>query len=304
MQTILAGNWIQYLSLGFLVPYFLAVGIHFLAEPMRWTLYTYATQGIQLKRPIQIFCFTALLTYLLPFKMGLPARIYLLSKKMSLSLSDITAHMALDGFLYYGFWALSALFGLSYLALTGVLPTEFSSHSWLAIGIMTGIMFISIAARKWKKPSSSAQDSESTTNRKFSSRVWSTSTKILATCNSHSRRILLSASGIVVLDICSHILRHWALFSMINVELSLAVIAALTCISIFVGLASMMPMGLGGYDLSLALLLAQFGIPWETSLLVPIINRVGNISFSVLVGVWSARGLDLNPLGKRWRSAI
>jgi uncharacterized protein (TIRG00374 family) len=222
---------------------------------------------------------------------------------MSLTLTEITAHMTLDGFLYYGFWAISGLLGLGYLALTGMLPKEFSNHSWLAVGILIGLIIASIVLRKWKKPVSSTTDQDSSTNGKFSSVVSRTSTKVLATYNSHSRPVLLSVSGIIAIDICSHILRHWALLSMVDVELSLAAIAALTCISIFVGLASMMPMGLGGYDLSLALLLAQFGVPWETSLLIPIINRAGSIAFSVLAGAWSARGLDINPFDKQWRSA-
>ena len=64
----------------------------------------------------------------------------------------------------------------------------------------------------------------------------------------------------------------------------------------------MMPMGLGGYDAMLVLLLMQFSVDAELAISVAIINRLASIVIGILTGTIGGMRLGLNPFNKKlWR---
>jgi uncharacterized membrane protein YbhN (UPF0104 family) len=82
---------------------------------------------------------------------------------------------------------------------------------------------------------------------------------------------------------------------MVGYMLPIEKIFVITSISIFTGLISMMPMGLGGYDITIVLLLTQASVPLEVAIIIPIFNRIGTIFISILFGLRAAYYLSINP---------
>ena len=85
---------------------FVLYSLHFLAEPLRWTVYS----GAARRAPdfIRIFaCFntTALLSYSLPFKLGLPLRLFVLSHYLAFENLKVVKLMAVDGLFNMLCWA-------------------------------------------------------------------------------------------------------------------------------------------------------------------------------------------------------
>ena len=68
---------------------------------------------------------------------------------------------------------------------------------------------------------------------------------------------------------------------------------------------SMMPLGIGGYDLALIFFLSQYGVPPEMALVASVSNHLVNIFWSLVLGVWSGLSLGVNPFSlKVWKKLI
>jgi len=119
-------------------------------------------------------------------------------------------------------------------------------------------------------------------------------------CVALSPRILVLAAMIVAADIASQVARHAALLEMFDVHLSWAQIFTVVALSFFAGLASLMPLGLGGYDVTLVYLLTQAGVPSHTGVAIVVANRLGSILVSIVLGGWSGWTLGVNPLRTAW----
>jgi len=78
----------------------------------------------------------------------------------------------------------------------------------------------------------------------------------------------------------------------------------ITTVSIFTGMISMMPMGLGGYDAMLVLLLMQYSIEPEYAVSIAIINRLTILFISIVSGIYGGTQLELNPFKTQWRKLL
>jgi uncharacterized membrane protein YbhN (UPF0104 family) len=61
----------------------------------------------------------------------------------------------------------------------------------------------------------------------------------------------------------------------------------------------MMPLGLGGYDISLISLLLLLGIDTETALLTPIFSRLSMLAVISVLGAISMVKLGINPFKQK-----
>ena len=61
-----------------------------------------------------------------------------------------------------------------------------------------------------------------------------------------------------------------------------------------------MPLGLGGYDVTLVYLLVQAGVPSHTGVAIVVANRLGSIAVSAVLGSWGGWMLGVNPLRATW----
>ncbi len=266
------------LDIGWLALALGAILLHYLSEGARWWFYLrdrYATRERLLLSLLTVFSLTAFVTYLLPVKLGVPLRIYLLTSQLRLPLASASTLLLFDGLLSYGLWAAVTLALYPWFprpSLPGELPL------YLAIGLVVALAAFAIArrsiaaARRWREQ--------------------------LATLTPVA---LTGAVTVLALDIVGYIVRHGAILAALGTELAPVPLAFATVASITAGFLSMLPMGLGAYDVTLIFLLTLFGVPAEIAVLVPLINRAGNILVSVLLGIPASyhTGLSLVTLRRR-----
>lgn len=187
---------------------------------------------------------------IIPAPAGIPARIWLQKTWLSIPVSFSTAAIALEMLCGYGLLALfalagSLLFGANMLA-TGVryLPIILAIG---AIGLLTAWLL----------------------REQLKSRV-----KQLAA----ARPIPLATLTVVflnVLVIALATLRLWLILRAVGSDAaSIAEITAALCIARVAGVASMIPMGLGSRDVTLAGLLVLAGIPLPIAVLAAAVDRV------------------------------
>ncbi len=260
----------------------MATVLHFLSEVVRWWLYLrkdVVGEPALLRKLLSIFSLTAFLTYLLPAKLGFPLRLYLLNSQLRITLTQTSVLLVVDGFLSYGTWLIATI--LLYLALPSfpfsgqVLP--------YAIGVL-GLAFVAITF---------VVRSRGAALRNLRAQVES-----IEFCT------LLTAEFVLIVDIGGYVLRHAAILWALGMYLSPIQIAFATVLSITVGFLSMLPMGIGAYDVTLILLLSQYGVPEEVAVVVPLINRVGNLLVAVLLGLPASyvTGMSLITLRERLKT--
>ena len=95
-------------------------------------------------------------------------------------------------------------------------------------------------------------------------------------------------------DILFYGIRHSLILIGLGVQCSLVSVTLIVAISIFAGFVSLMPLGLGGYDLSLVFLLTLIGVPKELAMVVPLINRMVMIGVGLILGTISMSRISLS----------
>jgi len=267
------------LALIFVIP-------HFLAEPLRWRAYTKGKSDNNFLRLFKTFSFCAFASYMLPFKLGIPVRLYLLRKVANLSLPFIMKYMVVDSGVYYLCWFLSALIAI----LVGV---DISNINYIGVKpfllIITVLVSILIAVSFIKLD---AAGGYLNLIHKFITNI----KKLIAYLSSVNNSVITYCALISIIDIAGIIMRHYFILLIVGADISFIMVAAITCISFFIGLVSMMPMGLVGYDVTIIILLQQASLPLEMAILVPVINRSLTIACAVTLGSWSAYSLGYKPL--------
>lgn len=255
---------------------------HFITEPYRWFIYTRNISNNTFKIFFSIFSFTAFASYMLPFKLGLPFRIYLLQKVKSLNAGIVMSLLVLDGLIYYIGWGIAALAGIIYGATTYLNIKQLSVLIFLGL---VGIVFLWIILKKYS----------SLLPNKLLVKIEKIK-QSLSVIRELKKSQYIASFVVVATDISSQVFRHYAIFMMLGVSISLTQVAVIASISIFTGIISMMPMGLVGYDATFVLLAQQAGVPIEQALIIPLINRFISLSLSSLLGIWGALKLGYNPL--------
>lgn len=282
------------IHLMYIVPLLLATVAHFLAEPLRWFIYLRSSLHTAYRILFYIFSLTALISFSLPLKMGLPARIYLLKRRAGLGIMHCSTLLMLDGLINYTCWGFTSIAGVYLMARENILQTNLIMIYIVSLFLLALTVFI------WKQRSklfpSAGESGIGHTVAKSARGL----TRALTTITYHSVAL---ASCIMLLDIASHVVRHWAIFSLLGIDLDWGVIFMITTVSLFAGILSMMPMGLGGYDAMLVLLLMQFSVNPELAISVAIINRLASIVLSIVTGTISGMRLEINPFRKKsWRN--
>jgi uncharacterized membrane protein YbhN (UPF0104 family) len=264
-----------------------AVLFHFAMEPLRWVVYLGREKKGAFSSLVYIFSSTAFFSYVLPAKLGIPLRFWLIKESKRTSAAVAGLFMAADSVLAMSAWAVASL------ALGGNFAVQIILHnlerlrqgvfSWIVVAGLVGIAILIFAWRpKWN----------------------SLRQRLKFSLRSLGARQAIAVTALFALDIFSYVLRHAIILDMLSVRnLGWHTISTLTVISIFAGFVSMMPMGLVGYDATIIFILTQNGVSVETAAMVPVINRLANLFVSVVVGIPSAYklhlGLNLRELKKK-----
>ncbi|CRI66649.1 membrane hypothetical protein [Thiocapsa sp. KS1] len=255
---------------------FAFVLVHFLSEPLRWRVLFPDTASMTTW--ISVFGLTALVSYIFPFKLGIPLRVYFLHQTMRLSLTKVAGAMGLDALVYYGGWLFAGVFGFVLLART-IAPPEFPVVAVVSVSLASLIIGIWIVPRALRAIS----------RFELYNRI-----NLMLAQFTLSRMVLIGV--IIAIDIMCQLLRHAAIAQALDLPIDVAAIGALTAIAILVGLLSFTPMGLGGYDAVMVTGLLQFGAPLSTALILVLLNRLLTISAALLIGGIGGWALRLNPL--------
>lgn len=248
--------------------------VHFIMEPLRWNhCYRPTGSSARGRRGVRdaLLC-TALATYVLPFKLGIPLRIFLLRRNGELTLYFVGVVIALDGLISLFTWAIVAAFCAWAAALHWSPPW----YLWMAIFAGMLVCIATVVAQ-----------------RKIRLRMLQRLRDALALLNHPWRRIVRS-TVILLVDVLSYGLRHALLLLLVtgNVK-GMLIGGAIGIIATFTGIVSGLPMGLVGYDVTLVALLTLVGIRPEQALLIAVINRALNLASAVLLGIPAAVRLGL-----------
>ncbi len=272
-----------------------AMFIHFLLEPLRWYLYTTKLFSIDYNRMFSIFSLTALVSYLLPMKMGLPTRMFLLRKKAGIGILQCSTLLMLDGLINYACWGITAVTSFYLLVKQDVFEDSFVTI------IVTSILTLLLLYFIWKKRRTIIPKSM---NAGIEKMISNDNSGIKQLSSEIDRQIIFKSLLVMPIDIGSHVVHHWAIFSMLGINLEWGAVFVITTVSIFTGMISMMPMGLGGYDAMLVLLLMQYSIEPEYAVSIAIINRLTILFISIVSGIYGGTQLELNPFKTQWRKLL
>ena len=248
--------------------------LHFMLEPVRWN-WCYLSTGTnrQLRGRIRdaLFC-TALATYILPFKLGIPLRLVLLRKSGDIAISIIGMVMAVDAFLSLAAWTLMS-FGSAWI---GAVHWKPPGCLW-PIGLAAAAIFVGLTYMRGSNRTG----------------LFKRAREALLAFDRPWVRSLRSM-GILFLDVASYGVRHAGLVLLVTGDVSALLAAgAAGILATFAGILSGLPMGLIGYDATLVALLAVAGIQPEQALLVALVNRGLNLCSAALLGIPAAMRLGL-----------
>lgn len=260
------------LKINTLLSLFFLYSCHFLAEPMRWLTYSVnPLTGVPQngRNFIKIFaCFniTALLSYSLPFKLGLPLRVFLLGHFLQIENAKLIKLMVMDSMFSLLCWILASLF--LYFLISEIVNWSLAHLNFLLVSALIAVA--SIAG------------------------YWLIKTKgeqllvILRTETASTKTLIMFT---LIIDILLYGVRHLVLANMLGLNVPEDDVFAIGILATFVGIISALPMGLGAYDVTLVALLGSYGVDVEIGLLLAFSNRLGMIVTSIVLGIPSAVAL-------------
>lgn len=266
---------------------FIVTLFHFFLEPFRWRA-SYLPAGAEpamIARACDALFCTALATYLLPFKLGIPLRIALLRREACLSLHLISMVVALDGLITLCLWTVCTAFCVWVAALHWHLPW----YAWLIGLVSVPVLFFAIVFHPRMHGRCVGR--------------WHT---VITLLDRPARRVAI-VIAVVAVDILSYGVRHAILLWLVTGDVHMALTGgAIGIVATYAGIISGLPMGLVGYDASLIALLIAAGIGLDLALAVVLINRGLNLVSATILGVPAGVRLGLGVgalsiLRKLWK---
>ena len=259
---------------------------HFAAEPARWRLLFWDSCSWHFPKWFHLHNVTALLSYLLPAKLGIPLRLGLIKQQTQLAMSTVLAGLGVDAAIYYVTWAFVAamLVGGS-----PALRTRFTSETLFLL--LAAIFFIAVVGLIIRRIGSSRKGSDP--NR---SKTGFTGLKsAFRSVGQMPRRKLALILGVVLIDLLAEGVRQACLAAALGIPVPMSTMILVGIVGFAAGLFSFMPMGLGAYDATVILLLSGSGV--QPAQLVGLLagNRLALIAFSAVLGSVGAHQLGLGP---------
>jgi len=243
--------------------------LHFGNEPLRWWAILRKQQPpLSLTSIYHTASATALISYTFPARFGLPTRLVMAKKVLGLDYMTASAVLIIDSFSLYGTWLMVGMVGGTVLV-----PAWNVKTPVIVVIIITGIVtflffFTRYGQCHWYRFAWLSKYVQ-----QFSSVL-----------NQVSINIVISNVTLLIMDIFIYGIRHTLILSALGVECSLLKVTAVVAISVFAGFISLMPLGLGGYDLSLIFLLTMIGVPRKAAMATPLINRIAMLSVVLILG--------------------
>ncbi len=251
---------------GIVLILFLLYGLHFIAEPVRWKTYTALPafapdHGLALFRRIfACFNITALLSYSLPMKLGIPIRVFLLCSIMHLNKTRIMKLMAIDVMLNLFCWG-------SLTTLLFILLPEVRNYivGLVNLYVVLVVMLLLIVIAAWI--------------------IWLRSAYVRSLLEALPLSLVIPVVITLFADVLFYGVRHATLANFLAIDISLSAVFIIGIIATFAGIVSALPMGLGAYDASLVAMLGLYGVGLEQGLVLALCNRLCMVLTSVILGL-------------------
>ncbi len=261
--------------------------LHFCLEPARWCYYLLGkTDRISVSfylKNFYVYATTALMSYSLPFKLGIPLRLYFLNRYLMVGAARGVQIIAIDGVFNLGWWTLIALPIVLWIA-----PTQLAGNWPMLLVLVAAVLCVFAVSRTEKFRNLLTR---------WRNLDWAATMPTPAG--------LVFISSLLIVDILSYGVRHQLIAAAVLVDPPLTSVFLVGIVATYAGIASALPMGLGAYDVTFVALLSAAGVPVEQALLIGGLNRALNIGVSVLLGgvssfrlSFSGRDLDANILEK------
>jgi len=256
--------------------------LHFGNEPMRlWLILKKVHFNVPLGRIYHTITAIALISYIFPVHAGFPARLAMAKKILTLDYVKASAILVIDSLVIYGAWASVAIVGVIMLLPSWKSPIIMTVSGVAIIGLIGFALLVHyapdhLACFPWLL--------------KYVQRF-------SGALRSVSRNVVILNSLLVISDIFFYGVRHALILAALGTQLSLLKVTLIVAISIVAGFVSLMPFGLGGYDISLIFLFTLFDVPHEVAVAVPIINRAFMLFLVFILGGTSVLHLGITPKG-------
>ena len=267
----------------------IVVLIHFLIEPARWIIYTKIKNKQQAITFFYIFSATAFFSYIMPAKLGIPIRLWLIKKYQQLKVGVIGLFILVEQTFTMVYWTIASLLLGGNIAIIIILENieRIKKQITPIIIVFVIIIVVALLIVSWFKRSLLIRGGRAVISALSLSQI-----NIIA--------------ALYIMDIFSYVVRHFIILLLLGKnDLPFLTVAPIAVISIFAGFISAMPMGLGGYDATIVFFLTKQGMSLKAAILVPVINRAANLLISALIGIPSAYklgvGLNIKTLMKKVR---
>lgn len=252
--------------------------ICFFNEPLRWrSILKTRFPSVSFSKIYHLLTATALVSYTFPARSGLPVRFFMTKKVLGLDYASVGALLVVDSILLYSSWFVVALIGGIILIPQKRILTVSAGLVFIAAGFV--LLFV-VTRINWSRLS------------RFQ-RVSNFAARFSSGLQMMTVRVGLTNALLLFSDILFYGFRHTLILMGLGVKCSLLSVTLIVAISIFAGFVSLMPLGLGAYDLSLAFLLTLIDVPRELALVVPVINRISMIGIGLILGAISLNRISL-----------
>lgn len=258
---------------------------HFAAEPARWRLLFWDRCHWAFSQWFHLHNVAALLSYLLPAKLGVPLRIGLIRQQTQLPLSAVLCTLGMDAVIYYTTWAIVAatlLIGLPELR------AQFAAANSLLLVLVSLAAVMGLIIRRVRRRAHVA-------NPDLPSAGLAGFREALAAVLHLPYQNLALVLGVVLADVLAEGVRQVCLAAAFGISVPASTMMVVGIIGFAAGLFSFMPMGLGAYDAIVILLLSGSGV--QPAQLVGLLagNRLALIAFSVVLGSIGATRCGFHP---------
>jgi len=244
----------------------------FINEPVRWWLFLKNVDP--LVKPGQIYhmtMITSLVSYVFPAKFGVPARIMLSKRILKLDLARASSVISVDSFLSYCLWAAAAM-----LAVVVLVPGfDISPLYYVSAILLAGFVLTMLLVR-----------SHGNLFRYFPE-LQKFFLRFVHSIKAISKLVWMSNILLLVVDIMVYGLRHTVILAAMGIEVSVYKVALIVSLSVVAGFVSLMPMGIGGYDLTMVFLLSSAGVRGDVALMLPLVHRFFMMITGIALGVFS-----------------
>lgn len=228
--------------------------------------------------------------YMAPVKIGIPLRIYLYKKALSIPLSVGTASVAITNFLW--------IFLLSIISLVGIVNI-FHEHDYTIIPLFFAIAIVLMVFLAFLPISNPDNVLSFLPFKNETQRLLAFVGGIQSGIKQVSKLCLIGVSALILMKLLITAYSSQLILQDLGYNISTSEILYAQSVALTLGFISMIPLGLGSKDVTLVFLLVEIGVTKEVAMSLAIIERVIWTLLPFMLGMICANALGIRTLYRR-----